>query len=204
MDDNELRGLVIGVGATAFGVIITTVKDLLSGSWQSKAAREAGVAQAIETEKLRLRHDIAKRHLDSFHHHADGFRADLMEITSNQAQAVLNGMPHTPMNIVFDGELSTTSSDWHMAKAVVDDFIRHCDKIASWLGESGTDRDAWTEVAYRAITSHRQAALDALSHLIRMVDLSNDARIAGMGAVDTRGGLAAMADHWVERRKVYP
>jgi hypothetical protein len=179
-------GFVLGCVVSAGGHLVSG----LVGKWQSDAVARAGVAQAIETQKLALRNDIAIFHLWAFRGKADRFRADLMEIASKTACAVLDGLPHTPGNIVFDAELATLGEDWPQAKQASGDFLHFCSQIGRVLRGALTDSSAWSPEARAAIDDSKRGALAALQHLTRIVELSNEGRIANLEKTDRRGGSA--------------
>jgi hypothetical protein len=191
------------LGSVLISTVVSAIVGALVGRWQSAAVTRAGVAQAIETQKLALRNDIAIFHLWAFRGKADRFRADLMEIASKTACAVLDGLPHTPRNIVFDAELATLGDDWPQAKRASGDFLHFCSQLERALRGALTDSSAWSPEARASVDDNTRRALAALQHLTRIVESSNEGRIANLEKTDPREGVGSAAKSWDELRVVF-
>lgn len=182
--------------------------SLEAANVSADATREAGLKHAIETEALKLRYAIGRRHVDAFYNMAGPLHAILMELPhadDAKVKSFHNHMyPNVPLNVVLYAEMATPPGIYDRAYSIEKTFIDAVHALMNRLRIADPNPDARPRAEAEEIADLSIVSVTALLYLMRVVDLSNQIRASASGAAPTTAEFNAMLKRWEETRQTLP
>jgi hypothetical protein len=176
---------------------------------QAAAAREAGFRNAIETEAMKLRFQMAERHLDRFHERAGLLMAALMDLQrSNQGgDRYVQLMVHSPYDAFQEAELVARPEDWDRLIDARNTLGEACTSVhfvvvggKGFVLPGNELPPVWTTERYTELSTSCSTAVAALQHIIAVVSVSSIMRAQGATSAESLALLATLYQKWEEKK----
>jgi len=181
-------------------------REIRAAGISADAVRDAGLKHAIETEALKLRYAIGRRHIDTFYSMAGPLRAILMDLPNADEAKVKsfhnNMYPDVPLTVALYAELATPLELYQKAYPIEKTFIDAVHALMKRLITADPNPDARPRPEAEEIVDLSIVSVTALIFLMRVVDLSTEIRIAS--SRDVTAEFDAMLDRWKETRQKLP